>query len=231
MRRERAIGRWPFSLRRTQRGARADVDHEGSEMSVRDYKAPTLEELAGAAKRSYRTVEEMAYQVIRQGIVSGVFRPGERLPQDAIAKALGVSRIPVRAGLRQLEAEGFVTLLPHRGGTVKALSIDEVRESYELRVLLETHALRVACGRVTPEEISELEALEADVEAAGDPSEWVDKRHAFYRRAQAAHDQPIPLGQSVRNVHVLDIAPGDGRPANVQCPLRRHDPDAAAVVQ
>jgi DNA-binding GntR family transcriptional regulator len=160
-------------------------------MSAHDYEAPTLEELAGTARRSYRTVEEMACQVIRQGIVSGVFRPGEHLPQDAIAKALGVSRIPVRAALRQLEAEGFVTLEPHRGGTVKALSVDGVREVYDLRALLEVYALRVACAKITPGQITELEALEAEVEAAGDPNEWVDRRQAFYRRLYETAELPI----------------------------------------
>ncbi len=154
-------------------------------------RAPTLEDLATAAKRSYQTVEEMAYQVIRQGILSGVYRPGERLPQDAIARALGVSRIPVRAGLRQLEAEGFVTLQPHRGGTVKALTVDEIRESYDLRVLLESYALRVVCRKITAEELEELERMEIEVDTAQDPGEWVDKRQAFYRRLYEIAELPI----------------------------------------
>lgn len=156
-----------------------------------EYETPTLDELADAAKRSYQTVEEMAYQVIRQGIVSGVYRPGERLPQDTIAKALGVSRIPVRAGLRQLEAEGFVTLKPHRGGTVRELSVAELEEVYELRCLLEAHAVRAACGRVTDEQIDELAALEDDAEAAVDPIEWVDLRERFYSRLYEIADLPL----------------------------------------
>ena len=63
----------------------------------------------------------------------GVYPEGEPLRQDAIAEELGVSRIPVREALRQLEAEGLVTFNPHRGAVVSTLSLDEIEELFELR--------------------------------------------------------------------------------------------------
>jgi DNA-binding GntR family transcriptional regulator len=73
-------------------------------------------------------------EYIRQLIFEGVLRPGDRVPQDAIAEALSVSRIPVREGLIALEREGWVTIELNRGAFVNALDADAVRDSYELLV-------------------------------------------------------------------------------------------------
>ena len=73
-----------------------------------------LQEVAKDIRGSFLTVEEMTESFIRQAILRGVFRPGERVPQDEIAAALGVSRMPVRASLRPLEAEGLLDIRPQR---------------------------------------------------------------------------------------------------------------------
>ena len=106
--------------------------------------------------RQFRTVGDMVYEVLREGILKGVFQPGERLRQDQLAEAIGVSRIPVRSALMQLESEGLITFNPYRGAVVNKLSAKEMREIYELRALLESNALRKAVEVMTPERLAHI---------------------------------------------------------------------------
>lgn len=150
----------------------------------------TLEDLAIDARRAYQTVEDMVHHVVREGIVSGLYRPGERLPQDRIAEIMGVSRIPVRAALRRLEAEGFVDFVAHRGATVRSLSAKEISEIYDLRALLETYALRSAASQITSEDFDAFERLAQKLDNTSDPDEWVELRQRFYERLYEIADRP-----------------------------------------
>src|SRR5690348_10896665 len=76
-------------------------------------------------------------ETLRERIVRGEIKEGEQLRQDAIATELAVSRIPVREALRQLEAEGLITIVPHRGAVVSLLSTEEIEEIFEMRAVLE----------------------------------------------------------------------------------------------
>jgi DNA-binding GntR family transcriptional regulator len=130
--------------------------------------------------RQFRTVGDMVYEVLREGILKGVFHPGERLRQDQLAEAIGVSRIPVRSALLQLEADGLITFNPYRGAVVNKLSPDEMREIYELRAVLEAHALRKAMGAMTPERLAHLEELAHELNEIQDGEEFLARRNDFY---------------------------------------------------
>ena len=81
---------------------------------------------------------------------------GTRIDQDALAAEFSVSRMPVREALRQLGAEGFVTIVPHRGAIVTALSPAEVEEIYEIRAALEGVAARHASQTLTADDLERL---------------------------------------------------------------------------
>ena len=152
-----------------------------------------LPELAAAMRGSFSTVEDMTKAFIRGAIMKGIFRPGQRLQQDAIADILGVSRMPVRASLRQLESEGLVTFHAHRGATVTALTKGQVAEIYELRVLLETFALEKAMEAIDDERLAELAALAEEMDVAVDPSDWLEQRQRFYGRLYSFAGRPETL--------------------------------------
>jgi DNA-binding GntR family transcriptional regulator len=155
--------------------------------------APRLDELQEVAKDirgSFLTVEEMTESFIRQAILRGVFRPGERVPQDEIATALGVSRMPVRASLRPLEAEGLLDIRPHRGAVVASLRREEITELYEMRVLLEGYLLERAIANLTPEDIARLEEIARRLEGSDELTERLDAGKAFYRELYALADRP-----------------------------------------
>jgi len=154
---------------------------------------PTLEGLAAEARRSYRTVEDMVHHLVREGIVTGIYRPGQRLPQEAIAKLMGVSRIPVRAALGRLDAEGWVEMVPHRGAMVRSLSPNEIVEIYDLRIQLEIYALRAVADRINLEGLDELDRLAERIDKADGAEEEVDARHAFYERLYEISDRPLTV--------------------------------------
>ena len=110
--------------------------------------AQRLEPLDGAPSLS-----ERVYGALKDAIQSLRFRPGEMLAIGNLADQLGVSRTPVRDALMILEREGLVTIIPQKGAYVSLISARDVEEIYELRIVLESYAARVATARITPEDL------------------------------------------------------------------------------
>jgi len=140
-----------------------------------------LERLAGVVKARFKTSEDVAVAFMRDAILGGIFRPGDRLNQERIAKALGMSRIPVRAGLRKLEAERLISIHPFRGARVARLTADDIDELYELRLNIECLALRYSAAQLTAEQASEMrEHARYLDEAEIVDEEWIAARENFY---------------------------------------------------
>lgn len=85
----------------------------------------------------HKTMASAAAEEIRNRILSGAYPPGFQLRQDGLAGDLGMSRIPIREALVQLESEGLLKILPHRGAVVVELTVDEIEELFNMRLLLE----------------------------------------------------------------------------------------------
>src|SRR4028119_1981958 len=107
----------------------------------------------------HRTISSAVAGDLRRRIVDGEFKAGFQLRQDALAAEFGVSRIPVREALMQLEAEGLVKILPHRGAIVSELSTEEVQELFELRALLEPRLLRASAPHLTQADHEKLQQI------------------------------------------------------------------------
>ena len=99
-----------------------------------------------------QTLTSMTADAIRERILRGLYTEGKPLRQDAIGVELGVSRIPVREALRQLEAEGLVTFNPHRGAVVSTLSLKQISELFELRAEIEGDLILRAVPHMTAED-------------------------------------------------------------------------------
>jgi len=93
---------------------------------------------------------QAAYSQIRQAIVEGRYKPGQRLIEQRIAEQFSLSRTPVREALRRLEAEGLVLSEPNRGAIVRTLSMEDVSDLYGLRARLEAYAAELAAERIDP---------------------------------------------------------------------------------
>lgn len=130
------------------------------------------------------SVSQAVTRLLREAILQGRLRPGERLVQEELATELGVSRQPVREALRRLEIEGLIVQLPQRGFVVREYRDEDIRENYHLRQLLESEAARFAAQRIEPDELEELRALNrtlGEAVEAGDTSSMVEVNAQFHR--------------------------------------------------
>ena len=112
----------------------------------------------------YLPLRDVVFNTLRQGILTGELKPGERLMEIHLANRLGVSRTPIREAIRMLELEGLVTMIPRRGAEVSRISKQDLRDVLEVRRALDALAVRLACDRITPEEKSALKEAAADFE-------------------------------------------------------------------
>jgi DNA-binding GntR family transcriptional regulator len=129
------------------------------------------------------TVTDYVVDAIRKGILTGDYSLGEKLDQKLLAEKLGVSVIPVREGLRQLEAEGLIRLVPRRGAFVAELSITELKEIYLIREVLEGLAAELAVPNLDSSAFNQLESLLGQMEEATaqqDFSRLLELNRAFH---------------------------------------------------
>lgn len=98
-----------------------------------------------------------AYEWIRDAIESGELEMGTPLPENLLAKEIGVSRTPIREALRSLEQDGYVKIIPQKGAFVSEISLEDLKEIYDIRKLLEPFAALSAVNRIPEEEIDEME--------------------------------------------------------------------------
>lgn len=113
---------------------------------------------APEAKR-YSGLKEAAYVEIKQRLLGNKILPGERIREDLIAEEMGISRTPVREAINQLVAEGLVVNLPRKGLFALEISVQEIEKMIEVRVVLETLAVRMCCQMITEEQIGDLEEI------------------------------------------------------------------------
>ncbi len=117
---------------------------------------------------------------LRAEINRGRWRPGQVLRQEDLAEEYQVSRIPVREALALLQAEGLVNIETHRGARIARLSGDEIREIFDLRVLLEGEALAAATPNHTPRTLRVLKRWQDDLAAEDEPVAWIATDRAFH---------------------------------------------------
>lgn len=132
--------------------------------------------LPGFPRVASETKSGAAYEILRDSILRGVLRPGQRLKVAELALQLGVSMMPVREALKQLAVDGLVRNVPHVGATVGPLPIDELWEMILVRSYLEGLATRLAAERISDDGIDE---LRRNVREAGDQADRADT-HALW---------------------------------------------------
>lgn len=156
----------------------------------RRYDPIQLAAIAEEARSEYGTASEIVLTAIRRAILEGVLQPGARLRQEDLATVFGTSRIPVREALRALEYDGLVESEPHRGFTVTALDPDDINDVYELRIVLETYAVRLAVPLLTDADLEELSALYQGMVDSQDPDDQLAQRERFYLHLYSISGRP-----------------------------------------
>ena len=189
---------------------------------------------------------DRVYAHIRDAIVDGRYAPGARLGEVEIAELTRTSRTPVREALRQLEMEGLVEVLPHRGARVYTWTADDLEEIYDLRMTLEAMAAERATGRIRPAELDRMDELCVLMESATADNPDLDRLaalndefHAIVRSAAASARLVSMLGAVIalplvmRTFHrytPTDLARSHAHHRDLVAALRAGDPVWAGSV-
>lgn len=181
----------------------------------------TLGELAATlTAQRYRTAPGLVAEVLREAILRNVLAGGEQLRQDEIAAHLGVSRIPVREALRQLEAEGLVTFFPRRGAVVSQLSYQEVQEIYEIRIPLEAAALRLAIPHLSEDDLQRAAEILDTIDREAEVTRWSELNRAFHTTLYA------PAGRARLLTLINTLRTNVERYQRIYISLMHHNPDS-----
>jgi DNA-binding GntR family transcriptional regulator len=106
---------------------------------------------------TYKPLRELVFESLREAIIAGQLRPGERMMEIQMAEEMGVSRTPVREAIRKLELEGLVVMVPRKGAYVAGLSLKDMTDVFEIRRALEGLAAELAAERISDDELEEME--------------------------------------------------------------------------
>lgn len=112
----------------------------------------------------HQTLREKILETIREAILRGTLRPGEKVPEPELAERFGISRTPIREAFRQLESEGFLTVVPRKGAVVTDLSERDVEEFYSIKSILEGYAARIAAEKLSDRDIERLNGINERLE-------------------------------------------------------------------
>lgn len=111
-------------------------------------------------------LRDVVFNTLRQAILTGELKPGERLMEIHLANKLGVSRTPIREAIHKLELEGLVTMIPRRGAEVSQITEKSMQDVLEVRRALDALCAELACDRISDEELSRLKNACDSFEAA-----------------------------------------------------------------
>ncbi len=135
-------------------------------------------------------VSQRVFRALREDILNGELAPGIQIRQEAVAEQFGVSRVPVREALRQLEIEGLVTSELHRGAFVASRTLVEIEETLDIRLALELRALTLALPHITPAVVAKARKILSSYDRSDDPREWRDLNIAFHMTLYAPCNRP-----------------------------------------
>ena len=116
-------------------------------------------------------LRDVVFNTLRQEILMGKLKPGEKLREIQLADKMGVSRTPVREAIRMLELEGLVKMVPRRGAEVANITEKDLQDAFEVRNALEKLAIELACERMTGEQIQRLKENSKKFKEAADQND------------------------------------------------------------
>lgn len=132
----------------------------------------------------HQTLREKILETIREAILKGTLKPGEKVAEPELAERFGISRTPIREAFRQLESEGYLTVIPRKGAVVTALSEQDVQEFYAIKSILEGYAAELAATRLTEKDIEKLKTINEKLKTLAAE----DDVKAFFRTHNEFHD-------------------------------------------
>jgi len=186
------------------------------------------------------SLKDVATDYVRDRIVSGEYPPGSKVPQDEVAEALGISRLPVREALIELGEKGFVVTVPRRGVFVVELSPQDIADQFEVLGAVFAIAARRAAGGMDDEQLRRLRQLHKAIGESDQPSERADLNREFNRIVNRAASSPRlqailqSLAGALPSTYYLASPKWEATEAKYRRSMlksiRSHDSEAAAAV-
>lgn len=150
----------------------------------------------------FKTLEQRVLTLLRNDILSGKYRPGDRLRQDEVAKRFDISTTPVREAFRGLRSEGLISIDANKGVVVRGLTIDDVTEIYELRIILEPLLAKKAVGSMKTESLVLAGKIHDEMCAATAPHLWSSLNRDFHLQLMVSESH-TRLFEMVKNLLVV----------------------------
>ncbi|MBA7528617.1 HTH-type transcriptional repressor RspR [subsurface metagenome] len=148
---------------------------------------------------NYLSLKDRTYQNIKFQIIRGNLKPGTRLLEEELAKAMSISRAPIREAFNKLEKEGFVTIIPRKGAAVSNVTTEIIEDIFEIRETLETLAVKKSLGKIF---INELEKVGDDFKEFINKSENTENRIQYLVLDKKFHDL---LSQNCGNKKLIEL--------------------------
>ena len=175
----------------------------------------------------HQTLREKILETIRDAILKGSLKPGERVSEPELAERFGISRTPIREAFRQLESEGYLEVIPRKGAVVASLSERDVEEFYAIKIILEGFAARMAAENLSDKDIDRLEAINTKLQKLADEGDVKnffkvhDEFHEVFIKA-AGNDKLLELiNQLVMKFKRLRLA-SLSRPGRMEVSVKEH---------
>jgi len=140
------------------------------------------------------TLREKILEHIRDAIISGSLKAGSKVSEPELADRYGISRTPIREAFRQLESEGYLTVIPRRGAVVSEFSQKDVEDFYAIKSILEGYAARQACNKLTDKELDKLQANNVRLTELAEENDI----KAFFKVHNDFHDMFIKAADNER---------------------------------
>lgn len=183
-----------------------------------------------------KSLSRMVAEEIKEAIMKGVLQPGDKLVETSLTQSLGVSRTPLREAFRELAAEGYITVIPHKGAYVSALTEEEVLDIYAISSVLEGLATRLATQNLQAEENREklmtlFDELKTQNEKGNVDAYWAANRNFHHFIAEASENQRLlnlieNLRRQILKTRVISMR----YPGRVEDSMAEHEEILAAIL-
>ncbi len=150
--------------------------------------------------RKHKTLREQIVFSLRESIIRGELKPGTKLTEPELAARLGISRTPIRESFRQLESEGFLTVIPRKGAVVSNITRKDIEDFYELKSLLEGYAARIAAEKMTEKDIEKLIQINVELSDCAEKNNY----ERFFIKNEEFHNYFLTLCGNEKLVEIRD---------------------------
>lgn len=151
-------------------------------------------------KHRHKTAMAFVVESLREAILSGAIAEGTPLRQEELALKFGLSRMPIRDAIRQLEAEGLVTHEAHKGASVAVMTIADIIEIYDMRIMAECTALDFGFDNIQEDDLAAMQTIVSEMEASSDPHKLSELNEQFHFLLYSKAERPRLLAL-IKSLH------------------------------